>query len=599
MRASSNTFGKLVFISILQILLIALLFVAAPSKAFASGTLAAYDASGKVLYSQKVSNGDISKPLAAALKAGKSGKVCEKTTVKVPAGTYTLNTNTHVRIFSNTNLVLASSARITMSGSKSVLEDHYLMVEGSHFGSDGKLCTTSSCKHGGFSQISNISVQGGTWDANCAKHPTWNISCFLLQHGSNISFKDATFVNCTNHAVNVAGSKNVSARNCHFKNAVKFTGKSERYWGTQKRTAQGIKDRIRSTESFHTDFCSRISERTAYPLDNTPCVNVTVENCTFTNTFSGVGTHHVIGSSRLENILVKNCSFKLKDGNAVNLFACKSATVDHNTVTGGYCLARVDTASATIQNNTAIDCTGNAIAGVNKSHITVTGNIVKKSAAAGIMISDKSSGTITKNKITCPKDGTGINVSKGKATIVGNTIKGGEIGIALKTPTGPCDVKNNTIKKNRGNAIYVYKSKKGKVKVSGNMVDTAKSAGVRIDKSKKVVASKNTIMDCRFGFSISTSRNIAILKNTAKGGDVVIRAVDKCKGVKVANNTLKAKGKLCKGHAIYFYKKCTGKILSNEIVQPGGCGIRVDNKCKVKVKKNIVKKAGGRDVSIS
>lgn len=570
-----------------------------PIQAYASSNVVVEDANGSVIEEFAVSGTDITSALHKALYVGKSSEGYTETVVKVPSGSYTIDSGTNLKIFSNTKIVMPARTFITMTGKESALTYNHLMFQGAHYESDGSLCNTSKCKHGGYTQVKNIVIQGGVLDGNCAKHSTWNVTGVLLQHAQNLSITGTTFRNFTNHALNVAGSKDVTVTNCSFKNAIKYTGESEKFWGKQEHTAQGLIDRIRSTESVHTDFTGSVSEKTAYPLDNSPCENVTVKNCTFSKTYSGVGTHHINEYSKLKNIIVQDCDFTLKDGNAVNLFSCASATVTGNTVEGGYSLIRADHAVVTVSNNTASNCTGNAISGVKSAKVTVTGNRVVKSAAAGIMISDKASGTIKNNKITCTSKSTGINVSKGKATVSGNTVKGGAIGIALKAPSGACTVSSNKVNKTKGNGIYVYKATKGKIKVANNAVTTATAASIRIDKSKNVTVSKNTATDARFSVSASASSKLNITGNKFSGGDTVIRIVQKCKSVKVTKNVLKKKGKLCKSNAIYFFNQCTGSISGNTIVKAGTNGIRIDKKCKVKVGANTIKSPGKNEVSIA
>ncbi len=561
------------------------------------------DAAGRQLNSYGIIDSDITTQLADALAYGKSLASCDQTTVTVPAGSYTIDANRWIRIFSNTKLVMDGATikqTATDSGQLQRVKNNTLMVQGCHFGSSGQVCTDSSCTHGKQTQVQNVTVEGGVWDANCKSNPTWNVSCILIQHGKNVTFKNVAFKNFTNHAVNVAGTQNVQVVGCTFSNAVKFTGDSERFWGGKVRTAQGKIDRIRSTEAVHTDFCNKEGEKTAYPLDNSACKNILVTGCTFTDTYSGVGTHHENASATIDGLTVEKCTFTLKDGNAVNLFSTTNAKVLNNKVTGGYCLVRANDSKGVVANNKTNKCTGNAIGSVNASKLTVKNNTIKKTTGAGILFSDKASGTISGNKIVNSSKGTGVNISGGKATVKNNTISGGAIGIAFKSASGASSAIGNVVAGASTNGIYVVSTTKGKITFSKNTVKGSKGAGIRIDKSKNVTASKNVVRNNRFGFSVSASKNLGISKNKASGGEVIIRVVQKSTGVKVTNNTLKAQtGRLCSSNAIYFYGRCTGTVSGNTIVKAGTAGVRVDGKCEIAIKGNKITAPGTKALSIS
>lgn len=561
------------------------------AQAATQGAITVTDADGNELYTAPVETGStINIALRKALEVGKSAESCQQTIVNVPAGTYYLDNSAGPRIYSNTKLRLDAKTKLVAS------KERMLMVEGSHFSSGTTICkSTSACAHGGHTQFSNIEICGGTWSANCKAHPTWNGGIFLLQHGCGISIHDTTFESFTNHAVNVAGSKDVAISSTTFKDAVAYTGTSTRFWG---KTTPGNVDRIRSTEAIHTDFTSRTGESTAYPLDNTPCENVAVTGCIFSNTYSGVGTHHE-SASLMQNITVTGCSFSLKDGNAVNLFSCKGAEVKGNTLTGGYSLVRADKSIATVSGNTASKCTGNAITGTNGSNLVVSKNKVSAPKAAGILFSKGSKGSVSGNVVTSGSKATGINISSSKATVSSNKVSGGTIGIALKTPTGSCSVSGNTVKSVAGNGIYVYSAKKGSITVKSNKVTSCSAAGLRVDKSSSVTASKNTLSGKKYGVSISASQKVKVDSNRLYGSVNVVRVDKTSTSITISKNTMKRDGKLCSSNAVYFYGKCTGTITGNSIYRAGTSAVRIDGKCSVKVSLNTIYKPSQYGISYS
>ena len=606
------TVHKIAWIGVCMAFVAMLSLVLAPTSAYADDELeigatetvelknaiVVTDANGSVMDSYEIglaTDADITSALKAALATGKAPGNMQQTTVTVPAGSYTINTDLNLQIFSNTHLVLDADTVIKQVGDEAKLAYNFLMLEAGHYKDDGSLCIDSTCNHGGQTQFQNVTIEGGTWDANCASHPTWNVGCALLQHGSNLTIKNATFKNCTNHAINVAGTHDVTVTNCTFKDAVKYTGVSTKFWGTKTLDAQAKVDRIRQTESVHTDFCCAPGELTAYPLDGSACENVTVSKCTFTNTYSGVGTHHPVaaGKPRIQDMSVTGCAFTLKDGNAVNLFSTSGATVKNNTCTGGYCLSRVSDSSATITDNEIMKSTGNAVGVVNGSTASVKNNTITHasnaaSGSAGVMVSQKSVATVQGNSVTCNATGFGVHFSESRGIVTSNKVKGGTAGIAFKSATGACTATNNEVSGASGNGIYVWSSSAGKTLVQGNTVTGAtQGAGVRIDKSGNVEISKNTLKSCKFGVSASSAKGLAISGNSASGGNTGIAVSTLTGSANVTGNTIST----VSGNGVYVNGSKAGKVevSGNKISKAtAGAGVRINNSASVTASTNTL-----------
>ena len=579
--------------------------IAGPSQAFAADDLEAADSS-LAFETQKTSRGftytlrakngsDITMQLRQALRMGKSAEGCYPTTIKIPAGKFKIDSKLGwLQIFSNTTLELNKNTVITLAGSNDRCRENMIMLQGAHFDpKTGKKCSheDGKCTHGGYSQLSNITIKGGTWDGNCQKHPDWNVGGILLRHGQKITLKNVNMRNFTNHAINISGTKNDVVDGCTFTNSVWFRGHSFRFWGAKQRTKQGIKDRIRSTESLHLDFCNLAGESTSYPLDGTPCQDIKITNCKFNKTYGGIGTHHA-NKLKMNKISVSNCKFSLKDGTALNFFTCAGATVKNCTVTGGDSLLRANKAKVNISNCKATKCDGSVIGIVNSSKVKAINNTIDAIGDSGVWVATKSAASIKGNKIKGAKKCLPINIHEGRATISKNKVEGGELSISLREPTGACKIVGNTVNNSTDNAIYVFESTKGKVTVKKNKVNKAESAGVRVNKSKDVDVLSNTVVDAHYGISVDATSNMNISKNQGHGGKTVIRIDGGSTGINVVDNVLKPDGKdkLCSNDAITFDGKSKGSVKNNTIVRPGDSGIDIDRSCSVSKKGNKVSK---------
>ena len=535
--------------------------------------------------------GNFADNLRTALDTSHSGGTL---TVNVPEGTYTIDKN--IYIYSDT-VLNAEGCTFNFTGGGTILK-------GSHK-HNGARCTADNpgsnetCSSGGYSQVKNVTVNGGTWDASGAGRAA-NTQCIMFRHAENITLNGVTCKGSTNHMMNISGVNNATITGCTFKEPLKYNGSDASFWGQD--ISESGDSRLNSMEAVHLDFTCKSGEPNGKPLDNTPCKNITVSDCTFNGTFSGVGTHHKNGDTtkRADNIEVENCTFtnlRSKDnvdnyGRALTFHTADTVKFHDNVINGVYNAVKMDDVSnVQVYNNTNIrNVKGNAFyiengskgavknnevisplqtgVWVGKSPITIYNNIIKNAGTHGIFVNEGTASTkINCNTITSPKK-TGVYVNKGKTRVYQNKISGStEQGIFLNT-AGASVVDENIISNSTKEGIYVYTS--GNAKVEKNEISNSKSNGIGVMDSKTVKVHGNTInaaanngmnvlvsaakktvtADIRFnkvnnskglGILVQDGTNCVLYKNTikasAKNGIQVQGSKKKCIGTTIAYNT--------------------------------------------------------------
>ena len=165
----------------------------------------------------------------------------------MPAGTYTLTQN--ITIYSNEHLTL----------------DGVTFVKGDYAGSMLRVGRNTDPATG-YDYYQNISVTGGTFDANATTvSKKGGIANF--DHTTNLVFNNVTFKNCRDsHHLTVAGCKNVTVNNCTFSG----------YYRTENKTVNMEAIQFDVLEKEH--YTGRVYD---VSYDGLGVENVTVRNCKF------------------------------------------------------------------------------------------------------------------------------------------------------------------------------------------------------------------------------------------------------------------------------------------------------------------------------
>jgi len=433
-------------------------------------------------------------------------------TIYFPAGTYYLDEG--LNIFSNTKLILDKNAiliRQTLDGK---------MITGH---GKGSLRTA-----GGYNQMKNITIDGGIWDGNDINGKAYD-GLMMFRHSSNVTIKNATLKNCTEHFLNISASQGAVIDGCTFKDAKEYAGSDKDFWGS------GGKDKTRrykSIEAIHMDSATKATEKTATPIDNTPCQNITVKNCTFDKVFAGVGNHHLNPEGK-------------------------------------------KTANIRIENNTFTNILYTAVWADGFSNVKVLNNTAK---AVGMFFrSDSSTGEVSGNKVSGnvnnfiksgfnPEIISRIQLYNGSSfTIKNNNLKGGNLnGIAVFTGAGKnkpssAKIEGNTIGPMVKHGIHVLEAKN--VTVRNNTAGGNKVVGIYVDKSTNVTVDKNNFSNNKNrGIVIANSSKVTfsnnVISNNKERGMVILESKNvTIKGNEVLNNS--------SVYDIAAYNRSTGKIQSN------------------------------------
>ena len=229
---------------------------------------------------------DITEDLRAALKhAGLSATPENRFTVKVEPGTYELTRG--LNIYSNTNFDLTGVTFIKANG-----------FSGATMLKTGLADDVSK----GYDYYKNITVIGGTFDANAASIESNAGGIWAIHHTDNFKVSGTTLKNCRNsHHISIAGCRNVTVDNCTFENSYRSSGN----------TANNEAVQLDILDKRHYSGLPEAS------YDGTANKNIKITNCRFNKVNRGVGSHSSQTGNYMNGFVVKNNTFNNVDGYAV------------------------------------------------------------------------------------------------------------------------------------------------------------------------------------------------------------------------------------------------------------------------------------------
>ncbi len=484
--------------------------------------------------------------------------------VHVPAGTYHISKTLY--IFSNTKLILDQNAEIVSTSTT----DLSVMLTGDH------VCEDDTCTHGGYTQLENIEISGGTWNRN--GNATYLSGAFVLQHGHNISIHDLTISNCSDHIINVSADKDVTITNVTFNNHFAYTGDNAEFWGDH---AKGDAERYNFVEAIHTDYAGE-GEKGALPLDNTVCQNITVDGCTFTGVLAGVGTHHE-SQYRAVGITVKDCEFnEMRYGAAINAWSFDSFVAEGNTTSG------VDKFIAASDTKGRIED--------NDLHV-LSGLSSAQPCDYGVIHLTDSDFVINSNDIDFAQT-SAIAITRGKATITNNTVSQ-TLGDAIKiNETTIVDIENNTLKMVSGYGIFM-KSCAGDNVIKGNEITPSygtltltNTYGVFLEKCNGSNIVDNNTISCSLKLG-----NICFQESKGKISNNILKDCTNrsiyclSSDVEILSNTMENSG------TAVFVENGTATIKDNIINKATSNGIRVDAASTVTINSNKINDVSGYGIN--
>lgn len=408
----------------------------------------------------------------------------------------------------------------------------------------------------GYNGYHDITINGGTFDGNgtaAAAANAGSSSMLRFGHGSNLTFNNVTFKNIyDNHHIEFAACKGITIKNCVFEGFVPKKGKT----GTKAVN-------YANNEALQFDIMHNKSHFTKYPYyDDTPCKDIIVDGCTFTNLQRGLGTHSAVAGSYFTNISFTNNTFTNISGYAITATNFKNAVIKGNNISdcGAGIIFRsmvqshdtfysplsgsftVDHDAASVIENNTIKLTDKKYTNANPYGILLYGEVVKKDI---------------------PNDDGKDKVPAGDYTLYGvkvnnNTItmKNGGYGIWLQS-TNTCDVTNNAVTMDvpasasgKGNCdpTRLVKSKNINIKnnsfvIKKNNKKTKKACGIVVTTNSSATIESNTIKNApKDGIFVVTSSSATVKKNTInKTGRYGLNVCEKSKATSIKNKFKKCK----------------------------------------------------------
>ena len=421
--------------------------------------------------------------------------------IKVPAGTYYISGT--ITLYSNIHLKLDKGATIIRSNTSC------------------EMLHSSGSDSGGYSQIKNSVVEGGTWDGNIkANSKAVYYSLFKFAHGSDITIKNTTLKNGHGeHMIILDGMKNVTIDKVTISNQYFYTGSDSSYYYPELQnksissyTAKDWSRLAEGREAIHLDYTNSTGADGSYPMDNTACANITVKNCTFNNVLSGVGSHHTIRGLTMSNIQITENTFKNVKGYAVQGAQVKGMTVKNNTVSGAGEFAVFKDSTVSLSGNT-VSGVSYAIHGLN-SAVTVSSDSYSANDTLGTGYPVVRVLKANDNDYEKPL----MNRTSASLTMKDSTVSGCANGGVWGREIS-CDLDNVTVRDGGSEgAVYLYTNSTGSVK---NCTITSAKSGIHVYNCKSgagIVLHNNTILNCgKMGIELWETKKITMTSNKVTG----------------------------------------------------------------------------------
>ncbi len=524
----------------------------------AYSAISIYDSESTLLNEIELTSNDITSQLKKALSyCDENSNEYNVLTIKIPAGEYYIrktNVASSYTILDLTDGVIIYNA---CPGRGNIINS-----PSGYYGYDG---------------LTNFTVRGGelTYDMYNDNGSTLS----RIAHADGVTFENVRFSNgYKSHLVEVAASKNIVFDGCTFDG---FSGNL---------SASGC-------EAIQIDILEERSHFSGFPYyDGTMNSDVTIQNCTFTDIVSGIGTKSMFYGYYQDNITIKDNTFKNLTGTAIYCSGYTNCDISGNVIKNcaqgiNYVMMKSDSSLCTIckiDNNGTINNNCGTKIYNNTISVNATDDI---STASGIYVFGNNVTSSKKSKYnTSAKVG---NYSVNKIQIFNNTINTTAHGIRV-FDTVNSKIYNNTVtssKRSGGYGIYaanssnsnqIYSNKINKFsngiliasssksnKVTKNTVTDAGSSGIVINSGcDSNIVNSNTIMNSgKNGILIGASKTSSVQSNNISSSKADAIHVNSKASVKtIKGNTFDAHGK----YAIYCDKSSTANVYVNNYKNSSG-----------------------------
>lgn len=542
---------KLLSIVMSLVILMASILPFSAMTVFANDSIQILDSSSNLVESVSVETNNITLPLKQALQYCATNATPQNVlTIKMPAGEYKITqTNTAT---SNTVLDLTNGTVIYNDCKK---RGNIINSPSGYYGYDG---------------LTNFTLRGGQLtytDENA------NESCLSrIAHANGVRFENVKFTEgFISHFVEVAGSTNVVFDGCVFDGFIGDIDSS-------------------SCEAIQIDILEEDEHFSGFPFyDGTMNNSVTVENCTFNNLVSGVGTKSIFHGYYQNNITIRNNTFSNLTGCAIFCSAYVNTEIYGNTITNCgegiyYFMMRPDSRLGSVceydkngfvnndcqtrifNNNISVNSTndvsvasaiyifGNKVTSAKKkkydSYADVANYAVNKisvfnntiyTTAHGIRMYDTLNSKIHNNTITSSRTNGGYGIYAANASnsndIYSNTVSQFSNSILIASSSANNRVRNNNVSGAGSSGIVVNSGCNNNI-VRSNTISNSEKNGILIGKCSGTTIQLNNIV---------SSGTDAIHINSGASVNTI------------SSNIFDGHGK----YAVYFEKEAVGNVYYN------------------------------------
>ncbi|SFB30028.1 parallel beta-helix repeat (two copies) [Acetitomaculum ruminis DSM 5522] len=494
------------------------------------------EASAISLKTIKLDKGASNKDIQDALDVNSKGQY--KLTVVIPKGTYKLDSTLYV--YPNTTI---SAKGATLKKTKR----YGAMVE-----------NVLDNDKGGYDGNHDITIDGGKWDSSPIMKKK-GTETFRFIHCNNITIKNASLCNVPvgSHLIVFAGTRRCLVSNC------KFYG----YYNYKKLTAAKCPKEAIQLDIVHS--LEQVPTKQYVCWDDLPCTGITISNNEFYKFSRGIGSHTAIAGRFHSFITISNNNFHDLSDEVMKLFNYLHLTINDNTIKN----VRQGILAYTY------------LEAAEKDSYFGTNNKKVYSLPGDYDI------IIENNTIKNVKD-------KGEFWGDGIRIIGGD-----ERPIPGVIIRNNKISNTDRYGIFTTYA--NGIKILKNKIHKAGADGMNLGNSSFAVIKKNKISNTKCdGIKISVGSNYTnISSNTIKkygmgnayGSTYGIMLAD-CRGSKkhnilVKNNLIEGKSKGDRKDGIRTSNADYVKVLTNEVVSSGGCGVYSYNSKHAYIKGNKILKS--------
>ena len=518
---------------------------------FAFDSIQILDSSSNVVLEVPVDTVNVTEPLKQSLQfCALNASPQNVLTIKMPAGEYVITkTNTAT---SNTVLDLTNGTiiRNDCPGRGNIINS-----PSGYYGYDG---------------LYNFTLRGGelSYTDNNVNESTLS----RIAHANGVRFENVKFTDgFISHFVEVAGSTNVVFNGCVFDGFIGDLSTS-------------------SCEAIQIDILEEDEHFSGFPFyDGTMNNGITIENCTFNDLVSGVGTKSMFHGYYQNNITIRNNTFTNLSGCAIFCTAYVNTNIYGNTISNCgegiyYFMMRPDSRLGTVceydtsgsvnkdckakiyNNNISVNSTDDVS---TASAIYIFGNNVtsakKKKYDSYAKVANYAVNKISVYSNTITTTGHGIRMydtvnSKIHNNIVSSTRTNGGYGVYLANSSNSNDIYSNTISQFSNSVLIASSSAKNKI--TNNTVSSAGSSGIVVNTGcNNNLISSNIISNSeKNGILIGKCSGTNIQRNNiVSSGADGIHVNSKANVSAITSNTLNDSGK----YAIYFEKDAIGNVYLN------------------------------------